>query len=534
VNRAWIAAAAALVALSAALSLLPGGRAAASEPVQLNRLGLPARAFGAALVTGVGALDPTFGAGGKVRTDLGGQIEWIEDLAVQSDGKIVAVGTTGTQTTSSEFALARYASDGSLDASFGAGGKVTTDFGGRAFAVALRGDGKIVVAGDGARGGATGDDIALARFNTDGSLDTSFGVGGKVLTDFNSTNEAASELAIQPDGRLVVVGYTGPFGPYVTNPPDFALARYNPNGSLDTSFDGDGKVSTAFTAGWSDQGYGIALAPDGKIVAAGWGIPAGASGPGVIDVARYNADGSLDASFGGDGTLVSAPGSNNGAFAVVVQPDGRVVVAGFVGSDLALVRYTVRGSLDSTFGIGGVARADYGTQQALAWDLARQPDGKLVAAGSTLPKTDAEANAEAFAVARFESSGKPDKSFSGGAISTDFGAWDLALAVALQADGKIVAGGVAGQSDPERGVTADFALARYLGGPPACKVPNVRGKKLALARPAITKAHCRVGKVRRKASKNVQRGRVISQSPKAGKRLPNRSKVNLVVSRGHR
>jgi uncharacterized delta-60 repeat protein len=521
----------ALVALSAALALLPG-RPAAASPVQVSWLGQPAHAFGTALSARAGDLDLTFDGDGKVITDFG-QLDAVEDLAVQRDGKIVAAGSTQQPITFDDVqgALVRYTRDGSLDATFGTGGKVTTEFGGRvnsAYAVEIQGDGKIVAAGAVASDGPTGGDIALARYNADGSLDTSFGIGGKVVTDFNLTHEWASGLAIQPDGKLVVVGSTRPFGPFSRNLPEFALARYNPNGSLDTSFDGDGKVSTRFTPGWADQGYGIALAPDGKIVVAGWALPDGASGPGAIDVARYNTDGSLDATFDGDGRVVSAPGADNGAFAVVVQPDRRIVVAGFVEFDLALVRYNAGGRLDSTFGLEGVARSSLG-RFATAQDLVRQSDGKLVAAGSVSGPGDIE-----FAVARFKRSGEHDESFHGGAITTDFGAWDHAQAVALQADGKIVAGGFS-EADNDGTITAeDFALARYLGAPPPCKVPNVRGRKLPVARSAITKARCRLGKVRRKASKKVKRGRVVSQSPRAGTRLPNLGKVNLVASRGRR
>jgi len=207
------------------------------------------------------------------------------------------------------------------------------------------------------------------------------------------------------------------------------------------------------------------------------------------------------------------------------------VVAGFVEFDLALVRYNAGGRLDSTFGSEGVARSSVG-RFASAYDLVRQPDGKLVAAGAMGPGST-DFNAVAFAVARFGRSGGHDESFHGGAISTDFGAYDVAQALVLQADGKIVAGGFSAQVDNEGMPTAeDFALARYLGAPPPCKVPNVRGKKLGVARSAITKARCRLGKLRRKTSKIVERGHVVSQSPKAGTRLPNRGRVNLVVSRG--
>ena len=282
-------------------------------------------------------------------------------------------------------------------------------------------------------------------------------------------------LAIQPDGRLVVAGGTRPFGPYDEHPPDFALARYNRDGSLDTTFDGDGKVSTGFTPGWADNAYGIALAPDGRIVAAGWAAPDGVSGPGVIDVARYKADGSLDPSFDGDGTLVSAPTGDNGAFGVVVQPDGKIVVAGFVfgaTSQLALVRYSVGGRLD------WVTSADYGLRPAGATDLVRQPDGRFVVVGTTASLSGGPYDS-AFAVARFESSGTPDRSFHGGAISTEFGQWDEAEAVALGPHGTIIVGGHSGQLDDGIETANDFAVARYLGGPPPCKVPNVRGKKLA-------------------------------------------------------
>lgn len=505
--------------------------------MQLTGRGQPAFVFETAFSGRPGDLDRAFGVGGKVVTDLG-QIEGIEDLAVQADGKIVAVGTTWNRiTNASHFVVVRYTGRGSLDAGFGAGGKVTTEFGGTAsgaYAAAVQRDGKIIAAGA-AGGGPTGSDIALARYNADGSLDTSFGVGGKVVTDFNLTHESALGLAIQPDGRLVVVGYTRPFGTLRTGALDFALARYNPNGTLDTSFDGDGKVSTGFTPGFADFGWDVALTPDGKIVAAGWAIPA-ASGPSVIDVARYNPDGGLDASFDGDGRVISAPSSDNAAFGVVVQPNGQVVVAGSLFSarpNLALVRYTRGGSLDSTFGVGGVATADYDLRFAGAQDLVRQRDGKLVAVGSQA-SSYSDLSTVAFAAARFESSGKPDRSFHGGAISTDFGAWDEARAVVLQADGKIVAGGFSARIESGGTITAqDFALARYLGAAP-CKVPNVRGKKLAVARSAITRARCRVGKVRRKESTSVKPGRVISQSPNAGERLPNRGKVNLVVSKGRR
>ena len=241
-----------LVALSVVLARLPGHSADASTSISLPPLGQPRP----------GDLDRTFGGDGTVVTDFGG-FDSIEDLAVQRDGKIVAVGATYGPTTGNQVDVARYAKNGALDPTFGIDGKVTTDFGGAANAVALQTDGKIVAAGVAASGGATGFDIGLVRYDTNGTLDPTFGLGGKVVTDFGSSHDTAGAIAIQPDGKLVVAGSTRPFGAYDSHPPDFALARSNANGTLDTSFGAGGKVSTGYQPGWADIGYGVALAPRG-------------------------------------------------------------------------------------------------------------------------------------------------------------------------------------------------------------------------------------------------------------------------------
>ena len=198
-------------------------------------------------------------------------------MALQGDGKIVVVGDAGG---GGAFALARYNPNGSLDPSFSGDGRQTTDFGdfGVARGVALQG-GKIVAVGIGDAG-----DFALARYNPNGSLDPSFSGDGKQTTDFGGSDEA-SGVALQGDGKIVAVGRDGPG--------DFALARYNPNGSLDTSFSGDGKQTTDF--GDFDGANGVALQGNGKIVVVGVG------GTGNFALARYNPNGSLDPSFSGDG-----------------------------------------------------------------------------------------------------------------------------------------------------------------------------------------------------------------------------------------
>jgi uncharacterized delta-60 repeat protein len=176
-----------------------------------------------------GDLDATFGTGGKVTTDFAGDRDEAHGVVVQADGKLVAAGGAKTSR-SQDFALARYNPNGTLDTTFGTGGKVTTDFAGnddQAFAVVLQSDGKIVAAGQ-ASTGYRGGDFALARYNPNGSLDTTFGTGGKVTTDFAGDTDEAHGLVLQPDGKLVAAGQasTGYRGS------EFALARYNPNGRL--------------------------------------------------------------------------------------------------------------------------------------------------------------------------------------------------------------------------------------------------------------------------------------------------------------
>ena len=474
-------------------------------------------------------LDWAFGKKGKVYTNFG-RIDGIADVAVQPNGRIVAVGDSWTLGTGEDhFALARYRKNGALDAGFGAGGQVTTDFGlpsSAAYAVALQPDAKIVVAGV-AGGGSTGADVALARYDANGALDPSFGSGGRVLTDLGGGSfEAAFAMVLQPDGKIVVAGSTRPPGSYDEHPPDFLVARYTTDGTLDATFGGTGVVTKDFQAGWADTAYGVALAPGGKIVAAGTGLPDGASGPGVIDIARYDPDGQPDPGFDGDGALVSAPTDDNGSYGgIVTLPDGKIVITGAVTLGyMALIRYTATGALDRSFGVArdGVATTSLG----YAVDLVRQPDGKYVVVGG---KATSETNSN-FAIARFSRSGILDRLFHGGTATTDLGGWDVPAAVALQRDGNIVVGGSTGLVLNGFTEAGDFALVRYLGVP-SCRVPNVVGKTMTAAKATIARANCRLGRVRHRASASVARGHVVAQRPAPGRTVPNGSAVNLVVSR---
>jgi uncharacterized delta-60 repeat protein len=289
-----------------------------------------------------GGLDPTFDGDGKVLTDFLGS-DTLLDVAIQTDGKIVAAGVTGL---SGDFALARYNSNGSLDASFDGDGRVVTDFGDDdgARAVAIQADGKIVAGGSTFAGtGADPIDFALARYNPDGSLDPSFSDDGKVVTDFGA-QDAAADIAIQADGRIVAAGFRAPRDP-VPQPGDFAIARYNLDGTLDSSFDGDGRVVTDVAA--DDTSLGLAIQPDGKIVAAGMSRINGSS-PFDFALARYNPGGTLDRTFTGDGKVLTDFDADDQAQAVAIQPDGKIVAAGFSFDDFdtnfALARYLPTGA----------------------------------------------------------------------------------------------------------------------------------------------------------------------------------------------
>jgi uncharacterized delta-60 repeat protein len=401
--------------------------------------------FGLTRYDSNGALDASFGSGGLVTTDFGSGWDYAYAVAIQGDGKIVAAGQAGIGSFPPDFALVRYNSDGTLDASFGSGGKVTTDFGGmdHAYAVAIQSDSKIVAVGQ-ARDGSFG----LARYNSDGTLDASFGNGGKVTTFFGGWYAYAAAVVIQSDGKIVAAGHTDVGG--------FALARYNSDGTLDTTFGSVGLVTTSF-----EDGGGIVSAvdiqSDGKIVAAGhaWG---GSSDD--FALARYNSDGTLDASFGSGGKVTTAFESWGASVsAVVIQGDGKIVAAGYAyihgHIDFTLARYSSDGTLDASFGSSGVVTTNFGEEDDYAYAAAIQDDGKIVAAGRAWVN-----DYEHFALARYDSNGALDASFgNGGQVTTAIGRkTNAAYAVAVQSDGKIVAAGYAEIGHYDYPV---FALARY-------------------------------------------------------------------------
>ena len=415
-----------------------------------------------------GDLDPSFGNGGRVLTDFSGNDDVATALAIQSDGKIVVGGTIDLRG-NPDFALVRYNTDGSLDPTFGSNGKVTTDF----FqhidllnGIAVQSDGKILAAGS-ASHAEMGSEFALARYNSDGSLDLGFGASGKTTTNL-SGDDVANAVTLRTDGKIVTVGSS-----FTRTFPKFALARYNPDGSLDTSFGENGKVINSLPGGF-DQARAVVLQPDNKIVIAGDDHPTNR-----FAVFRYNANGSPDTGFGAAGGVTTAVSLFSAATAIGLQSDGKIVAAGFAEASLlklffGLARYNPDGSPDSAFGDFGRVVTSISNRDDVATALAIQSDGKILAAGFAGAPGDFGSGFADFAIARYRRKGKLDSTFGmNGIVLTDFsGRSDMANAITLQSDGKIVLAGVA------QTTTNVFAIARYL----------VEDFSLGFAQPVISAA----------------------------------------------
>jgi uncharacterized delta-60 repeat protein len=384
-----------------------------------------------------GSLDTSFGTGGTTTASIGVGSPAPRSLAIQPDGKMVVafsdvLGMSG-------FILARFKTDGSLDTTFNSTGIVSTPVAATmSNAVALQPDGKILVAGS--SGSGSNSLFALARYNMDGHLDTTFNSTG-IVTTLIGANSYANAIAIQPDGKIVVAGssYSSPID-------SIALARYNANGSLDTSFNSSGIVTTL--VGSSSVANAVAIQPDGKIVVAG-GSYSGANQ--AVTLARYNANGSLDTTFTATGTVTTSIGMSSSANAVAIQPDGKIVVAGNsspgIDHSFTLARYDADGNLDTAFHSAGTVTTSIGTS-SYANAVALQPDGKIVAAGNS-----SSGGSWSFVVARYTSEGILDTTFNSSGIATALtGTTSGASAAAIQPDGMIVAVGP---------FDVDTAVARY-------------------------------------------------------------------------
>jgi uncharacterized delta-60 repeat protein len=371
---------------------------------------------------------------GKIITQIGTGTDQANAVAIRPNGKIITGGYAYNAINSSsdnDFALIGYNNDGSLDYTFGSNGIVKTEI--SAFsndqikAISIQSDGKIVAAGT--TGVSTLSNYAIVRYLADGSgLDPTFGVSGKVIVDFSGTQDYVSSIVIQNDGKIVVGGST-----VNGSNADFSVIRLNTNGTLDNSFDVDGKVST--NLGAYNISSAIGLQTDGKIVVAGYNA-------GNFGVLRYNSNGSLDNTFDADGkvNITIGPSSNEGVFGLVIQPDGKILVSGntnFAGTtDFAVIRLNSDGSLDTGFGSGGKFWIDINTNsEDFNPSIALHTSGKIVLAGII--------NAGTIGVCQINANGTLDTSFDeDGKLTFEIGyGLDQVKAMALQTDGKILLAG---------------------------------------------------------------------------------------------
>jgi uncharacterized delta-60 repeat protein len=399
-----------------------------------------------------GMLDTSFGSNGIVVTDLGSPSDTGVNLVLQTDGKIVLAGTAqldSSNPNNQTSILVRYNPNGTLDTTFGTNGKVTTAVGGP---VALQTDGKLIV------GGGMAGAIGLARYNSNGTLDNTFGTNGIVSVWENDNSNfqfSFGDLAVQPDGKIVVVGIQEAIG---GNHVYCVIARFHENGVLEED-------SRAFfdesNFPESERNYckAVALQPDGKIILSGHAEPNFTGMAIILGRLKDGSTSSFDPAFGtnGQGTVVTPIASfKHGNGALAIQADGKIVLAGTtyadqnnVNENLTLVRYNSNGTLDSTLGGSGIVITDLGVNE-VGDDLAIQADGKIIVAGKSYSDTSSD-----FLLARYNADGTLDSSFgNSGKAVLDLGGSDSAEAILLQPDNKVLAVGTK---------NGDAALVRYVG-----------------------------------------------------------------------
>lgn len=379
--------------------VLPDGRIVAAG----RSSALGGMDFGLAAFLPDGTLDTGFSDDGLWYEDLGGA-NGVDDrafaIAVQSDGKIIVAGTSEVPADDWNFVVLRFLPNGELDTTFGDQGQwlFGSSADDRATAVAVMADDRIVVAGTSDAG--ANNDLLVARLLPDGQLDPSFAGGDGHIYQNLMIDDRATALALEPDGDIVVAGQSS------STSVDFAVARFTAAGALDPSFGGTGTgfVLVDFTVvdKSDDFALGMARQPDGRLVVVGSAKVRGTGHFEDFALARLTADGVLDASFSGDGLVLTdfeARERADVAFDVAIQADGTIVAAGETNAqgnhDFALAQYTRGGDLDTSFSSDGMARADLGGQD-YGRAAALQPDGRIVVAGET---NNGEQND--FALARF-------------------------------------------------------------------------------------------------------------------------------------
>ncbi len=393
-----------------------------------------------------GSLDITFGNNGIVTAPNTSIREMGYKILLQDDGKILLAGFQEDNNIR-DFAVARYNPDGSLDNSFGSSGLVIFDAGtgsDAAWSMALQDDGKIILAGTVYHQFSSVDDMAMVRLNSDGTPDNSFGTAGFVFTDIDQHWDNANDIALQPDGKILLAGEG-----YANDKRNVCVVRYNSNGGLDASF-GTGGIALFAIGTGDDRTESISLQSDGKILTCGY------FDDGVDDqtyVARFNTDGSVDNTFGNNGRATLDIGGNNDRLKdLYLLDNGNILAGGFTTNssnetDYLILRYLPDGTLDNGFGSNGIMMHNVGANDFLS-EIAVQSDGKILTAGGAF----------SFEMLRLLENGSRDPGFGdNGMISTPIGVYSFSMSLCLQSEDKVI---LAGQSK-ESGGEFDLSLARY-------------------------------------------------------------------------
>jgi len=391
---------------------------------------------------------------GVVRARVGNLKDNAYAVAVQFDGKILTAGASFNGV-DSDVVLVRYLPDGSVDRMFGEGGATVLDSekgDDKGYALSLGWDGKIYLAGQVHNG--RDSDFALWRFTSNGKLDRGFGMRGAAHLDFGHGNDIAYSVWLQNDGKILVGGVADS-----GKDRDFALARFLASGMPDPGFGYNGKLMTAFgdknSRSGDDTAYALLLQPDGKIVLTGYSEVGSTS---VMAIVRYLSDGRLDQSFGEQGFTTPYFGRQDRAYTALLDSQGRILIGGLSSdgrrADFAVVRLKPSGSIDRYFGTGGIATVSMSGNLDTVYGLGITEQGEIIAAGSSATLSQGMN----LAITRLTAGGSLDTSFGnqGRVLLPGEGKFGAAYGVAVQSDGKILAAGVSSHGDGFQ-----IALARY-------------------------------------------------------------------------
>ncbi|MCX7809492.1 MAG: delta-60 repeat domain-containing protein [Leptospiraceae bacterium] len=343
----------------------------------------------------IGVLDTSFNSpNGSIIQPISSFFDIVYSLAIQSDGKILLGGFCFNISTGYfDFCITRFNSNGTLDTTFGSNGIVIQDIGSPydwGYSLAIQPDGKILLGG---RCYTSNWDFCIARFNSNGTLDTTFGTSGKVIQPIGSSDDIGQSLAIQPDGKILLGGFC-----INGSNEDFCIARFNSNGTLDTNFGTGGKVIQDIGSS-NEQGISLAIQPDGKILLGGF-YNNGSNED--FCIARFNSNGTIDTTFGSSGKVIQPIGSSSDyGQSLAIQPDGKILLGGYCYdgfyNDFCIARFNSNGTLDTNFGTGGKVIQDIGSFDDYAYSLAIQPDGKILLGG-----TCSNGGNPNFCIARFQ------------------------------------------------------------------------------------------------------------------------------------